>query len=315
MAWAFVGLAVSAGLIFAVWSRSRLQETTLEIEVGGARLAGTLYSSASSKNPVPVVVVLHGSGPDGRSNDYYRHLAKTFSQVGFATFVYDKRGSGMSGGNLMAVPFQTIIDDAVAVVRAVRAMPETDDKHFVIWGGSEGGSIAPEVAVRTSAFAVITQSASGVPFWKQNRHQNLIALQQDGLTPGQIEVELQAHEAAMQFARTGQGWSKFEQYRSRGITLPIRGDRNDPWWTWYGTKLDYEPTKWLKKLNVPILAMWGRQDVLVPVDESRDRFKQSLEQNRKATLLVLNPADHGMSNRGVLVHLGQMKDWLTRLER
>lgn len=285
----------------------------MTIDVPSATLAGTLYMPIRSKDPAPVVILLHGSGPDGRSNVYYQQLAEQFAHVGYATFIYDKRGSGESTGNLYTVPFQTIIDDAVNVVEYLRKRPETDDSRIIIWGGSEGGSIAPEVAVRTKASAVITQSASGVPFWKQNRYQNLLALQNAGLGQPQLDMELRAHEAAMHYARTGRGWAEFERLRNSGITLPIQNSRDDVWWTWYGTKLDYEPTPWLRQLKVPILAMWGKQDILVPVDESMDIFRKSLVNNRIKTILLVNSADHSMSNNGNLVHLETMNKWLKRL--
>lgn len=300
-------------LVPTLLRKQGLRPIEMTIEVPGARLVGTLHLPARSGDHVPVVVLLHGSGPDGRTNSYYHELAGQFARVGYATFVYDKRGSGASSGSLLEVPFQTIIDDAVTVVEQVRKRPETDDNRIVIWGGSEGGSTAPEVAVRSKASAVITQSASGVPFWKQNRHQNLLAMQRAGLSRSQVDMELAAHAAAMHYARTGEGWVEFERLRNSGITLPIRNSRNDLWWKWYGTKLDYEPTRWLERLQVPVLSLWGRQDVLVPVDESIKQFRKALSMNRNTTMKVMSAADHGMSNGNGLVHLDLMSAWLEAL--
>ncbi len=198
-------------VILVTWlNRVKLDTEVVRIDVGDAVLEGTLYSAAPTKGRLPTIVVLHGSGPDDRQNPYYRTLAKTFARAGFATFVYDKRGCGNSTGRWIAAPFQRLIADAVKVVGRLREMPQVDPKRIVVWGGSEGASIAPEVAVRSRARGVIAQSASGVAFWKQNRFQNIQYLRRIGLSESAIQKELSVHEAAMHYARTGKDWTRLE---------------------------------------------------------------------------------------------------------
>lgn len=306
----FVALAAALCLCSC---RRPLDEQVVSTEVTGATIVGTLFNAGSAEQAKPTVLVLHGSGSDGRANPFYRALAATFARAGYATFVYDKRGSGSSTGSLMAVPFQQLIDDAVAVAERLKKHPRVDPKRIVIWGGSEGGSIAPEVAVRTRASAVMTQSASGVPFWRQNQFQNIRELRLRGLPEADIANELKVHEAAMDYARTGEGWDRFAAMRAEGSHLRITNPADDIWWKWYGTKLDYEPTKWLKEINVPILAVWGGDDALVPVEESRDSFEHSLSHNRLAELKVFDGADHGLAKNGHLMQLETYVTWMTAL--
>jgi uncharacterized protein len=288
---------------------SRLPERQVAITAKQATLEGTMYGNVTG----PTIVVLHGSGPDGRENAYYKLLARTFAKAGWATLVYDKRGCGLSSGNWIEEPFQQLIDDAVTVVDHVKTLPGVDPNRIAIWGGSEGGSIAPEVAVRTAACGVISQSASGVPFWMQNRYQKTLELQRAGLSASEIAKEMVVHEAAMNYARTGKGWERFETLRSRGSRLGILNDRNDVWWKWYGSKLDYEPGRWLRQLKVPVLAVWGDADVLVPVAESRQAFRTAILNQNSLTSVVFGGADHGLSVNQQPMQLELFEKWLREL--
>lgn len=292
-----------------VSQRFRLAERLIRINVNGASLEGTLYTPSAGEK-LPTVLVLHGSGPDGRSNPYYLILAECFARSGYATFVYDKRGSGNSTGRWIASPFQRLIDDAVVV--AERLKKERDVSRLIIWGGSEGASIAPEVAVRSSASAVIAQSASGVPFWQQNRFQNVQYLKRAGLSEAEIQKELLVHEAAMNYARTKKGWDRFSSLRESGSRLPINNTRDDVWWDWYRTKMDYDPGPWLRKLQVPIIAVWGGSDILVPVEDSRESFRNSLNLNPNVTLMVFPQADHSLTLNGNPVQLETFESWLRK---
>lgn len=70
-----------------------LREQAVTVERPSARLRGTLFAP-DVRGRLPAVLLLHGSGPDGRDNPYYRQLAESFGRRGIATLVYDKREIG-----------------------------------------------------------------------------------------------------------------------------------------------------------------------------------------------------------------------------
>src|SRR5690348_9260083 len=64
---------------------------------GPAQLSGTLYLPASV-GTVPAVVAFHSAASATRDLALYRHLKEMLPPLGLAVFVYDRRGSGRSGG-------------------------------------------------------------------------------------------------------------------------------------------------------------------------------------------------------------------------
>ena len=110
---------------------------------GPTTLAGSLYLPARGGRH-PAVILVHGSGPQTR--DSYAPFAKVFAKHGIATLIYDKRGTGALTGNWQRAPFSALADDAAAGLEFLRRRVEIDSTRVGIWGGSEGGWIAPWVA-------------------------------------------------------------------------------------------------------------------------------------------------------------------------
>ncbi len=71
-----------------------LKQENINFQNGDVTLSRTLFLP-DSKEKLPAVVILHGSGPDLGLE--YKVYAEEFSKAGIATLVFDKRGSGKSG--------------------------------------------------------------------------------------------------------------------------------------------------------------------------------------------------------------------------
>src|ERR1044071_2334824 len=70
-------------------------EETIRFQSGDATLEGSLDLPGST-GKYPVAVFVHGSGM--RTRDDFREFVRAFNEAGIATFRYDKRGVGNSGG-------------------------------------------------------------------------------------------------------------------------------------------------------------------------------------------------------------------------
>jgi len=91
-------------------------ETTFEGD--GVTLAGRLVLPKSGGR-TPIVVLIHGSETDS-ARDFYP-LQRLLPAEGVGAFVFDKRGTGGSGGKY-SQDFSLLADDAVAAMREARRL-------------------------------------------------------------------------------------------------------------------------------------------------------------------------------------------------
>ncbi len=311
-------------LLCAVLGACSASPTTLEVRIpsGEVELAGSLFLP-SGPGPHGAVIIVHGSGPETRQ--HYVPLATTFARHGVAALIYDKRGTGQSTGNWQRSPFSALIDDASAALDFLAHRPEVDSTRVGIWGGSEGGWIAPAVASRSSRVAfVIVQSAPVVNATRQHIFQVEQVMLSSGATADYVRQAREYAQAQHEFSASGENWAEYARLReaNRSTILNVLGGPETPddwWWSWWRTKMAFDPMAAWSQVKVPVLALWGDLDRNVPVEESRMLLEGALEQagNHSATLGILRHADHdlmpvgGQRARVLLTRLMRMTPGLT----
>ena len=87
-------------------------------------------------------MILHGSGRAAGTHDHpaYRVHANAFVRKGLAVLVYDKRGTGDSGGDFSTAGYKDFVQDALAAVRFLRSREDIDPLRIGLLGSSEGTS-------------------------------------------------------------------------------------------------------------------------------------------------------------------------------
>ena len=139
----------------------------------GLTLTGTLTIPAHKSGArLPAVVMITGSGAQDRdealpgiSAEYrpFRDIADTLSRRGIAVLRLDDRGVGGSSAGPATATTADFADDVRAALAWLRARPEIDPARLGLVGHSEGGIIAPMVAVtdgRLRGIALIAGTAS-----------------------------------------------------------------------------------------------------------------------------------------------------------
>lgn len=138
-----------------------MQFTEREITIGEAPIAlpGLITLPVGARS-VPLVVLVHGSGPNDRDeaigpNRPFRDLAHGLAARGVAVLRYDKRTRAhpMSFANTAFTVREETIDDALAAIRLARTIPEVDPRRVVLAGHSLGGMLAPRIAAMDGALA------------------------------------------------------------------------------------------------------------------------------------------------------------------
>jgi hypothetical protein len=150
------------------------KSTTQEVELvaGADTIRGTLLLPASDK-PVPLVMLLAGSGPTDRNgntilirgkNDCFRMLADSLKEQGIATLRYDKRGVGASqraAKSESELRLTTYSDDAVLWARKYRHDARFSTMTFV--GHSEGALIGTLAAKEEKPDGLVLLAGAGRP--------------------------------------------------------------------------------------------------------------------------------------------------------
>ncbi|MDL9936567.1 alpha/beta hydrolase [Gordonia sp. ABSL1-1] len=94
----------------------------------------------------PVVVLAHGFA--GTKDSGLDAFARRFAAAGLAAFAFDYRGFGMSGGiPRQHISMQAQAQDYRAAIEAAKKQPGVDPGRIIVWGVSQSGGHALNVAV------------------------------------------------------------------------------------------------------------------------------------------------------------------------
>ena len=146
----------------------KVEDVTYRSEPGGITLAGTLTRPAG-EGPFPAVILISGSGAQDRDETIFQHkpflvLADDLTRRGVAVLRVDDRGVGGSTGSVAKSTSEDFAGDVIAGIAFLKSRADIDAKKIGLIGHSEGGLIAPIVAVRSSDVAFIVMMAgTGMP--------------------------------------------------------------------------------------------------------------------------------------------------------
>jgi len=237
-----------------------VSQRPIDLDTGTGVLQGSLLRPVSDK-PVPVVLIISGSGPTDRDgnnpqggrNDDLRKLAMLLARHGIASVRYDKRG--VATGLPLAPDERTLsvegyVADAQAWARLLKA-----DPHYgplILLGHSEGALIASLAAPNAGAAAVISVAGSGRPL------DQVIGEQLKGRLPPDLE---QRSLQLLQRLKAG-------QYDS-DVPAPLQVIFRPSVQPYLVSLLRQDPAAAFGRLKVPALIIQGRNDIQVSVADAR----------------------------------------------
>jgi dienelactone hydrolase len=137
----------------------------LVVVTGSIKLPATL-ALPTGASPFPIVVLVHGSGPNDRdetvgANAPFKDLAEGLAARGVATLRYVKR-TKQYPQNPVATVKEEVIDDALSALALARQQPGVDPQRVFLLGHSMGAYLAPRIAQGGPAPAGIVLLAGSV---------------------------------------------------------------------------------------------------------------------------------------------------------
>lgn len=125
------------------WAAVPLRLTPTRFRSGDVMLEGLLIEPAGDDPKRPLLVNVHGSENSASlRRNYYPYM---FAAQGIAAFVFDKRGTGASEGHYHQ-NFHRLAEDVVAASAEAKRLAHGRFGRFGLFGGSQGGWVAPRAA-------------------------------------------------------------------------------------------------------------------------------------------------------------------------
>jgi pimeloyl-ACP methyl ester carboxylesterase len=282
-------------------------------EGGGVKLAGRLVLPKGGGR-TPIVVLIHGSETDS-ARDWYP-LQRLLPAEGVGAFVYDKRGTGGSGGKYTQ-DFSLLATDAVAAMREVRRLAGARAGRIGYFGTSEGGWVAPLAAIRAPVDFVIVGYGLAVSVIDEDQQEVALEMRLKGHSSEEIAKAEEVAAAAEAVFESGftKGFEHFDAVRAKY--------RGEPWYkdvhgnyTYFilpyssqaelrekakafnfaemGTPFRYDPMPTLRAVKAPQLWILGEDDLEAPSAPTARRLKALGAQGRPITLAMFPHAEHGI---------------------
>jgi len=282
-------------------------ETTFKVK--DIELAGRLVLPKGG-GKVPIVVLLHGS-EDWSALDF-NQLQRLLPAEGVGAFVYDKHGTGASGG-VYTQNFDVLASEAVAAMKEARRLAGPRAGRVGYYGPSQGGWVAPLAANRASVDFVIVGFGLAISPLEENRQEIRLEMTLKGHGPEEIAKALEVAKAGETIVTSNltRGFEDFdrvrEKYRSEPWYKDLRGN-----YTWLmlpldkagflaaperfvmGTPWRYDPMPTLRASKTPQLWVLGEDDLQAPSADTGQRILKLGRQHKPFTLAMFPKAGHGI---------------------
>lgn len=276
-----------------------VREESVTTGAPGWPLPGTILLPTGRSRP-PIVVLVHGSGPNDRDetigpNRPFLDLALGFAQHGIASLRYEKRTRALGARFAAELKDYTLDDEVVAdAVAALRQVSRRDDVGpvFVV-GHSEGAWLAPRIAAeaakqRVKVAGIVMLAAPLTSFGDLivYQYEFLSKLPQPTVTPDMLD-EIRLRRANLQRLLDQGTLGVADPVKASVVAhAPLPLDAPASMWLDMGR---FDPAgALLVQPGLPALLTFGTRDFQVPIRE-KGLWEKRLE-GRSGTTIVEFPA-------------------------
>jgi pimeloyl-ACP methyl ester carboxylesterase len=276
--------------------------------------------------PYPAVLFVHGDGPNNRTSGVtYPPIMERMESAGYATFAWDKPGTGESTGLIdrsrLGEQRAQIVLDAIEVLKD---HPDIDPKAIGMWGISQAGYVMPRVLSMSEDVAfMIAVSCPGEAGVDQGAY--LVSAQ--ALCAGRTEVEARQMEHLLSAIERVQTYDEYVNYKEIldsltgiGLAAPF-GYRlgvvsegewhvNDPDGEYF-----WDPMQVIEHVTIPVLVFFGELDTQADPIQGAQAYREALERagNPLFRVELVPGADHNiiLSETGCLDERGRRsrREW------
>lgn len=298
--------------------RVDLPERVVEFSSGPLTLRGK-FVRPKGDGRFPAVVIVHGSERSS-AVDYYSE-PYLYAANGFASLVFDKRGTGKSDGKYLQ-NFSVLADDVLAAVAWLRDQDHVDGDRINLAGYSQGGWVAPLAAMRDGHIrSLLISYGPLVSVAEEDRWGYVYALQKSGFGADAIAKADRINAVLNDITRGEDRWGELavllEEVRREPWADAVRGSdstlgrmletKESIWasrlfyWWHVGRHTDppfiewhYDPVPTMAALTIPSLWIFGAEDSSMPTQSTLEVIRKLQADGKPVESKVYPQAEHGM---------------------
>lgn len=255
-------------------------------QIDGLPAALSVPLSATPESPVPVVVLVHGSGPNDMdetvgANRVFLDIAQGLASKGIAVLRYTKRTrvEPEMGNNVHLTVQEEAINDALTALKAVRDSVGLDGTRTFILGHSLGGFVGPDIAQQDGQLAgliLLGAPTSLSPQTVIDQMDYIVANTTQEVPPEQLAM---VEDMKKQFRQLLDGTADPNKMYSG--TYPA-------YWADLSKR---NPVAKAKESTVPMFIGFGGRDYQVPVSNAEE-WKKGLEGRKDTRIRVFDDLNH-----------------------
>lgn len=273
--------------------------------------AGTL-SLPDTTSKHPAIIFISGSGQQTRDENIFgfkifKEMAPAFIQKGFAVLRYDDRGTGESDhGNPNMCTTKDFADDAIAAFDFLTKHPNINAQKTGLLGHSEGAIIATMIARQRDPEFIIMMGGTTVQGDKVLMEQTRALLESMNMNEDIIRKRLNTNrklyeEIMKPNTDTAQIKEIFtdlsdelgQTQDSVLLNKAIEAQMSAIMQPWFEFFLTYDPAPAIKKLETPVLAVFGGKDIQVTADQNKPLIDSLMNEGKdNFTVKVFPDANH-----------------------
>lgn len=265
--------------------QSAFSEQEMSLDATESCDLGATLSLPDRDEPVPGVVLVHGSGPNDRDGTLgpskpYKELAWGLATEGIAVLRYDKR-TGVCNLDATEMTIDDVVtDDALTALNHLRQHDRIDEEGVFVAGHSLGGKMVPRIARRDGTLAgavMLAAPARSRPEIIVDQVDYLLSLEED-LSDEKREKQLEEIQSQAEKIRT----------LDIGPEEVVRG-AGRPFWR---TFQEYDHIETAASLDLPLVLAQGGQDYQVTVEDDLALWREVLYDRQNVTITVYEDLNH-----------------------
>jgi len=255
-------------------------------EIKGRQLLADLFLPKVKKEPLPVIIWLHGGGWRFGDRKLGPDFTRYFASKGYAMVSIDYRLSDED-------TFPAQIHDVKTAVRWVKSIAVEyglDCKRIGLWGSSAGGHVAALAAITesnqfigenplcpemTSDVQAVVIGYGPVDFLQIDEQRELYGIIEEDPESVQIPKDKKTSDP--------------DSFESLFLGAPIL--------TCPERVKEANPLIYVKESLPPFLIMHGLSDVAVPAHQSKLLYQELADKKNNVSLYLINGLGHGFLNR------------------